>query len=371
MRLLHAKTYLLEEFPGPEKPGGRHQDAFMGISSASATTPEYAILSHTWGSAKEEVSFQDMQYLAAAKKKAGFEKIAFTCRQARANGLEYVWIDTCCIDKHSSAELSEAINSMFRWYKLAKVCYVYLADVSQASKDGLGQQASVDEFSQSRWFTRGWTLQELLAPKRIIFFTKDWNIIGTMNELKTHVANITQIRPCYLDGEPLHKASVAERMSWASLRQTSRVEDIAYSLLGIFDINMALLYGEGEKAFQRLQREIINTYDDQTILAWDLPENISYPEELRDSVLALAPSWFLDCADLAVYEHEKPRHPASILNRAVALENVVIENPNHYDYLSWAQEVISGPYELRVQVELEMVSGIHMFVIDILSTLRA
>ncbi|KFA49204.1 hypothetical protein S40293_07199 [Stachybotrys chartarum IBT 40293] len=333
MHLLHAKTYLLEEFPGPKKPGGRHQDAFMGISSASATTPEYAILSHTWGSAKEEVSFQDMQYLAAAKKKAGFEKIAFTCRQARANGLEYVWIDTCCIDKRSSAELSEAINSMFRWYKLAKVCYVYLADVSQASKDGLGQQASVDEFSQSRWFTRGWTLQELLAPKRIIFFTQDWNIIGTMNELKTHIANITQIRPCYLDGEPLRKASVAERMSWASLRQTSRVEDMAYSLLGIFDINMALLYGEGEKAFQRLQREIINTYDDQTILAWDLPENISYPEELRDSVLALAPSWFLDCADLAVYEHEKPRHPASILNRAVALENVVIENPNHYDYL--------------------------------------
>jgi hypothetical protein len=169
---------------------------------------------------------------------------------------------SCCIDKTSSAELSEAINSMFRWYKNAAVCYVYLSDVSRS--DDL-----TPSMSKSRWFTRGWTLQELLAPSVIVFYSAEWQHLGTKSQLSRLLLTITFIEEEYLRGKDLQLASVAKRMSWSSRRNTSRIEDIAYCLLGIFDIHMPLIYGEGKKAFQRLQGEILKaTPHDHTLYAW-------------------------------------------------------------------------------------------------------
>jgi hypothetical protein len=133
--------------------------------SLGKAIPLYAILSHTWGDG--ESTFQDWQDLRKASQKTGFAKIKSACAQAQADGLGYIWVDTNCIDKSSSAELSKAINSMFAWYKDSHVCYVYLADVEDMKKAKFK-----DSLRKSRWFTRGWTLQELLAPRCIGFSTK-------------------------------------------------------------------------------------------------------------------------------------------------------------------------------------------------------
>ncbi|KAK0655719.1 hypothetical protein B0T16DRAFT_424448 [Cercophora newfieldiana] len=200
MRLINTATLQFEEF-------------------IRQNIPEYAILSHTWE--EEEVSFADI--------------ILKTCEIAQSEGHGYAWVDTCCIDKSSSAELTEAINSMFKWYQNAKVCYAFLSDFP-ASAD------SNEALEICRWFTRGWTLQELIAPRDVTFFRQDWT-------------------------KPLRSIAVAQKMSWAAFRETTRVEDMAYSLLGIFDVNMPMLYGEGEKAFRRLQEEIIRSTSDLSILA--------------------------------------------------------------------------------------------------------
>ncbi|UKZ77131.1 hypothetical protein TrVFT333_004849 [Trichoderma virens FT-333] len=216
--------------------------------------PPYAILSHTWG--EEEVTFQDMTLSRFANKK-GYDKIKGCCILARANGYDYAWVDTCCIDKTSSAELSEAINSMYQWYVEADVCYGFLADVP-----------SKVAFSDSRWFTRGWTLQELIAPETMIFLDEAWNELGTRESLKQEIFNRTGIPMSVLSGSSLESVSIAQKMSWAASRQTSRSEDRAYCLMGIFGINMPLLYGEGERAFMRLQEEIMKVTDDDSIFAW-------------------------------------------------------------------------------------------------------
>src|SRR6187402_1527990 len=135
---------------------------------------KYAILSHTWGHG--EVTFQDMQNLGIAERKPGFEKIAATCRLARGQ-YRHVWVDTCCIDKKSSAELSEAINSMFSWYRDAKKCYVFLSDVVWGDHNTNSPAEWESKFRDSRWFKRGWTLQELLAPDLVEFFSSDnWKL---------------------------------------------------------------------------------------------------------------------------------------------------------------------------------------------------
>lgn len=242
MRLLNAETRKLEVAPTP--------------------TPSYAILSHTWGD--KEITFEGFRQSPAALPWS--VKIDGCCRQTLKDGLGYIWIDICCIDKSSSAELSEAINSMYKWYESAAICYAYLSDVSQegdTSKPG-------SQFRNSRWFTRGWTLQELLASNKIVFYDNSWNLIGTMSRrfdevtplemlwLIPAIGHITGIDENFLRGwRPLQHAGIAERMSWASKRQTTQVEDLAYCLLGIFDVNMPMLYGEGHKAFIRLQEEII------------------------------------------------------------------------------------------------------------------
>ena len=231
MRLLNAKTMELHSF------------------FQESTTPGYAILSHTWH--EGEVLFEDLQDISRALLKPGFTKIEACCKQALREGLQFVWIDTCCIDKSSSAELSEAINSMYRWYKLARVCFAYLRDVVHPGDNEL-------EIGHSRWFQRAWTLQELLAPRYMSFYSTGWRFFGTRETLKRVISEVTGIGEEYLSHDwnrDIYRASVAKRMSWAANREATRAEDIAYSLFGIFNVNMPLLYGEGqEKAFRNCKR---------------------------------------------------------------------------------------------------------------------
>ena len=224
--------------------------------------PEYAILSHTWGADTEEVTYGDV-IDGTGKNKVGYEKIRFCGEQARRDGLHYFWVDTCCIDKSSSAELTEAINSMFHWYQKATRCYVYLSDVStrkQKASDTSTEYTWESAFRASKWFTRGWTLQELLAPKRVEFFSQEDKRLGDKGTLKRHIQEITGITISALEGASLSQFGIDERLSWAENRQTTRAEDGAYSLLGMFGIHLPLIYGEGrEHAFKRLRKEIHNS----------------------------------------------------------------------------------------------------------------
>ncbi|GKT43437.1 vegetative incompatibility protein HET-E-1 [Colletotrichum spaethianum] len=256
MWLINTRTLTLEEIHNP-------------------SAVKYAILSHTWE--QEEVSFQDMAYLPKAKGKMGFAKIANACKMAlEEEGLEYAWVDTCCIDKTSSAELSEAINSMYEWYKQADICFVFLSDLSPHTKP---QQSATWHFRKAledaavlrscKWFSRGWTLQELIAPTYVKFYDSSWQYRFTKDGEASTLSTITRIDYDVLTFKrELASVPVAVKMSWASRRETTRIEDRAYSLLGLFDINMPMLYGEGQKAFQRLQEEIVKETDDLSLFAW-------------------------------------------------------------------------------------------------------
>ncbi|KIW19068.1 hypothetical protein PV08_03358 [Exophiala spinifera] len=219
--------------------------------------PAYAILSHTWGTDADEVSFQDLgdgSYL----KKAGWSKIQFCRKQAEKDGLLYFWVDTCCIDKTSSAEITVAVNFMFRWYRNAVKCYVYLSDVSASEEDkDHANVAWETQFRRSRWFTRGWTLPELLAPASVEFFSREGTLLGNKRTLEGLIHEITTIPIHALRGTSLKDFPVNERLRWASGRQTKREEDEAYCLLGILGASMPLLYGEGHsRAFDRLRETI-------------------------------------------------------------------------------------------------------------------
>lgn len=246
--------------------------------------PPYAILSHRWRDG--EVLFHDIGTFRA-RFMPGYSKIRWGCTQARRDGLDYFWIDTCCIDKSSSAELSEAINSMYMWYRDARVCYAYLHDVHNDE----GQESESSPFWTSDWFKRGWTLQELLAPQSLIFFSRNWKMIGSKISLAAVLCKITSIEEDVLVcPENVQSISVATRMSWAAQRHTTKVEDRAYSLMGIFNVHMPIIYGEGEaKAFIRLQEEIMKTSTDQSILAWNTPSHFLC------GPLAESPDHFADC----------------------------------------------------------------------------
>jgi hypothetical protein len=232
---------------------------FSLVEYVGSHIPPYAILSHTWGADHEEVTFKDLTE-GAGKNKAGYRKLAFCGKQAAKDGLQFFWVDTCCIDKSSSAELSEAINSMFQWYHNADKCYVYLSDVLVDGSVGShpsSQRTWKLALQNSRWFTRGWTLQELLAPISVEFFSAKGERLGNRSSLLQEIHGATGISIQALEGSPLSQFSVDERMLWAERRETKREEDAAYSLLGVFDVYMPLIYGEGrEKALIRLQKEI-------------------------------------------------------------------------------------------------------------------
>ncbi|KAF2259726.1 WD40 repeat-like protein [Lojkania enalia] len=221
--------------------------------------PPYAILSHTWGADTEEVTFEDLKN-GTGKDKPGYDKIQFCGEQAAQDDLEWFWIDTCCIDKANKGELSQAIKSMFRWYQNAVKCYAYLSDVSTAKRkasDEISKFTWEPAFRVSRWFTRGWTLQELLAPTSVEFFSQEWKRLGDKRSLRQQIYKITGIPDLALQGTPLSQFSVNERLSWIENRQTKLEEDKAYSLLGIFDVFIPPIYSEGTaRAFKRLMDEI-------------------------------------------------------------------------------------------------------------------
>lgn len=270
----------------------------------------YAILSHRWGSLTEEVSYEE--FLAGKKDESpGLQKIKSFCKWAAASGYKWVWIDTCCIDKRSSAELSEAINSMYAWYKQSSLCVVYLRDTF----------FTTDDLTEDDWFTRGWTLQELIAPPFLVFVTTDWQVIGWKSEprIASAVSSHTGISRRVLAGRiDIKNVSVARRMSWMANRTTSNVEDMAYCLLGIFDVNMPLLYGEKCKAFQRLQLEILEQYEDESIFAWSMQEDHAADSAFH-GLLAKTPSQFARCGNVvAMYmQHEADAPPVTANARTV------------------------------------------------------
>ncbi len=240
-------------------------------SVEAAQIARFAILSHVWD--KTEQSFQETQALCdqctltnCNPRDLSSTKVRESCTLAEKHGYKWIWNDACCIDKTSSSELSEAINSMFSYYSHADVCYAFLKDVPPGSE----LHASASVFRESSWFKRGWTLQELLAPQLVIFLSSAWTMMGTKASLARLVSDITRIpETVLLLEEEICDMSVARRMSWAASRKTTRIEDEAYCLLGIFDINMPPLYSEGRKAFGRLQEEIMKKSVDSSLFAWD------------------------------------------------------------------------------------------------------
>ena len=281
MRLLNARTLKFHEF--------------------SRNPPRYSILSHTWGWDEDEVSYRDIIDSVGAGRRAWSQKVIPCAARVIQDGYEYVWIDTCCIDKSSTVEVSEAINSMYRWYHDAQQCYVALLDVPVYDTD---PQANTSKFCQSRWFTRGWTLQELLMPKIVYFFNAGWKYLGSRNDLAPLLWNITGIGAAYLtNNDTFQKASIAVRIYWASRRETKRPEDQSYSLLGLFGVSMPPIYGEGaEQAFLRLQKQILETQADDSILAWGISPGLSSSliiDKSPSSLLAQSPSDFLFSGDVA------------------------------------------------------------------------
>ena len=296
MRLLKTSGFEFEDYP---------LSLELEDFSTDKSIPDYTILSHRWE--EEEVLFAEVGKSTARGKK-GFGKLRDSCKQALKDGFHYVWIDTCCIDKSSSAELSEAINSMYSWYQKAQKCYVYLADFP----------AKVPALIDSKWFKRGWTLQELIAPPNLIFYSSDWDELGTKLTLQDPLSKKTGIDVGILIGEKgLESASVAKRMSWACDRDTTRTEDEAYCLMGLFDVNMPMLYGEGKKAFIRLQEEIMKHSDDESLFAW--VDSSAGPDSYH-GLLAKSPNSFRNNGNTKSYQDVELNAPFSMSNKGLRID---------------------------------------------------
>lgn len=271
MRFLNTSTLLIDE---------------VADSELDASAIKYAVLSHRWGAADDEVSFADMNSKDFSQKK-GFAKLEGFCKKALELGYSYGWDDTCCIKKDGPNEVTESINRMYRWYQGSGICIVYLEDV-------LGKR-----MMESEWFGRGWTLQELIGPKAVFFYNREWNLIGKKSELLAELSNKTKIPEDILGhATSPSTCSVAQRMSWAAEKRTTKQEDRAYSLLGIFNVSMPLLYGEREQAFRRLQRAIIQQSKDQSIFAWAM--GIEVDQRTATGLLAPSPSSFVKCSDVII-----------------------------------------------------------------------
>lgn len=274
-------------------------------SYVGTSRPKYTILSHRWDD--DEVTFKDFHDTSVRQRRQGFAKIVQCCKQTLRDGYKYTWVDTCCIDKTSNTELTESINSMYQWYRNAEVCYAFLSDVLPNESLRLGN---------SVWFSRGWTLQELVAPRKLVFYDNSWRALGDRVACKAAIMQRTHIAFELLEGSRgVETFSVAERMSWAGGRETTTPEDSAYCLLGIFNVSMAMLYGEGaERAFRRLQDEIIKQSDDHSIFAWSMTaEPDSY------GLLARSSRPFVSTADVQSVSVRSGRHPYSVTNRGVSI----------------------------------------------------
>jgi len=333
MRLLRTSTLEFQEFD---------------LSLA----PPFAILSHTWG--EDEITFDDMRGdRAATKHRQGFQKVANFCQKAKEFGLDFGWIDTCCIDKRSSAELSEAINSMYQYYAISAVCFIHLADVEFG-----GAEPVVAMIQKSRWFTRGWTLQELIAsPTRrvfdaawapIIFDDMDKELGHGLDVLTEVLAAAAQLPIKLLRGSsPVGSFCVADRMSWAATRHTTREEDMAYCLMGLFDVHMPIIYGEGgRKAFRRLQMEIMQTCFDQTLFAWRGPYENS-------GLLARKPSDFFDTPELSIWG---PRYlsPYTMTNVGLSVRLIDVTSRGEEE-----TELPQAPLMVIIQCDIQSPSNLQ------------
>ena len=306
MRLINIKAFLGREELIREGERADHRTKVLEFHDDEAT--EYAILYHRWTT--QEVDYAEIVKLAKkpveerdeSRQRDGYRKILRSCEQAQKDGYEWLWVDTCCIDKRSSAELSEVINSMYRWYENAKVCYAYLYDVPNPLFPTSSDNERYPDFrGWPEWFSRGWTLQELIAPSNVQFLNKNWQSIGDKRTLAPTLEDITGIpEHILIDGLHGNRPCVAQIMSWAAWRTTTRVEDRAYSLMGLLDVNMPMLYGEGKKAFHRLQLEIVRASNDQSIFAWDWWRN-----EQPASILADDPGFFWDCGRMELMGHNE------------------------------------------------------------------
>ena len=308
MRLINVKAFLEREKLMSQRKNVDRRTKVLEFCDDEAT--KYAILSHRWVD-PTEVNYEEMVDLAKIdveerdeiRWRLGYKKIVDTCEKAQTDGYEWVWVDTCCIDKRSSAELSEAINSMYRWYANSKVCYAYLHDVHGPS---IPTEEDDKKYPKSNgwpeWFSRGWTLQEMIAPRSVQFFNANWECIGDKDMFAPTLSQITRV-PEHILKEGLfgNRPCVAQIMSWAAKRTTTRVEDRAYSLMGLLDVNMPMLYGEGKKAFYRLQLEIIRTSNDQSIFAW---AHDTF-DVRTGSILADDPSFFWNCAAMELLNHNE------------------------------------------------------------------
>ena len=305
MRLINVKALLERE--GSMKKGEQVDRRAKVLEFCDDEVTKYAILSHRW--IGQEVEYDEILELAKVDEEKrdeirqcdGYRKILDSCKQARKDGYEWLWVDTCCIDKRSSAELSEAINSMYRWYENAQVCYAYLHDVVDSSFP-FGHNFLRYANGWPEWFSRGWTLQEMIAPSYVQFFNTEWRAIGDKRTLASKLNLITGVPEHVLtDGLYGDRPCVAQIMSWAANRTTTRVEDRAYSLMGLLGVNMPMLYGEGKKAFHRLQLEIIRTTNDQSIFAWGWNGQGVRP----GNILADDPSVFHYCSRMELIKPDK------------------------------------------------------------------
>lgn len=260
-----------EEHPSFFDPTAVSLDAETMLDSVN-TSFGYAMFSHRWEGAEplyKDVEGSDVFSLAESP---GTRKLQSFCRQARERGFRWAWSDTCCIDKTSTSELQKSIISMFKWYRNSDITIIYLGDVSDDS---------IEALRESVWFMRGWTLQELIAPKRIVFFKSDWTplltsidlpvdnykVSTTFRQLITEITGIDDDALTNFDPTSRH-ITIRQRMSWATRRKTTEIEDIAYCLMGIFNVHFPVMYGEGDGAFTRLQIEIMAVSDDPSLFDW-------------------------------------------------------------------------------------------------------
>jgi hypothetical protein len=290
----------------------------------------------------------------------GIHRLSLHSTLTKRKGHSYVWIDTCCIDKTSSAELNEAINSMFRWYQNAEVCYAYLSDVPSGLGEGKEKAAALRE---SKWFTRGWTLQELIAPPKLQFVSNDWKeFLGDKASLGSLISKITGIsRVWELSSRtlPLAKVSVATRMSWVSRRTCTRKEDYAYCLMGIFGVYMPMMYGEGENAFMRLQLEILKVSDDESIFAWD---DRNGPFCDTTGLLAPSPRLFANSTNISSFTisgtddavklpYDAERPPYAMTNKGLQIEPQILPYPTRGS-MSLLWELFLLPLNCSIEVQV-------------------
>lgn len=335
MRLINVNALLdVEKSISERKEPDPRTAVLVELHGTALAETKYATLSHCWGPPEQELQFKEMKKLIIMderrrneiRKRSGYKKILDTCKQARQDQLDWVWVDTCCINKDSSSELSEAINSMFRWYAKSERCYAYLHDIDELVFPSAPDMERFYEFNGwPKWFSRGWTLQELVAPKDVYFFNRRWTFIGDKKCLANTLEAITQIAGRILeDGLSSKRPCVAQIMSWAADRKTTREEDRAYSLLGLLGVHMPMMYGEGKNAFRRLQLEVIRMTNDHSIFAWGHSRETGW----SSGFLAPDPSFFRDCSCVEKMEldefilHHKNEIPEDELRKVMDTSHV-------------------------------------------------